>query len=149
MNGGAHYDFNIALSKFTSALNTTTTKVEAFGEGVKEATVDKFSGNLGANLSMANSEKDFYATVALKTMDKRASNYDSTASGISEYQTQMDRQARADRMGEIYEYGRYDTQEMRANQYSTPPVQINGDSSVSTPDINMTMLEFIQLQLQS
>lgn len=146
--GGGHYDFNLALSGFTGALNKATANVESFGVGLKEATVDKFEGNLSSNPAFS-SEQDFYSTVALRTMDKRASEYDSTASGISEYQTQMDRQAKADRTGEIYEFGRYDTQEMRANQYSTPPIQINGDSSVSTPDINMTMLEFIQLQLQS
>lgn len=146
MGSGNHYDFTVRLSQFASALNTATANVQSFGAGIKEATVDKFEGNLSSNPAFS-SEQDFYSTVALRTMDKRASEYDSTASGISEYKTQMERMKDPNSTitDEDVAYG---TRRIES-QYTTPPIQINGDSSVSTPDINMTMLEFIQLQLQS
>lgn len=154
--GGGHYDLFVGLSGATGALSKFSGAVNNATDALKTGFLDFIEQNVG-NL------QDYLAKLQIKDAssdyDARTAGYNQMASGISTYETQMERQARekaefesdSKNIGKKYipQPGELETQVIPVMNYGTTPTTFNADTSVTARGIDMTLLEFTQLMFQS
>ena len=142
-----HYDFNIALNGLSGAVTKTTGTITEMGKAVVDAT-SAFGGDFIEHLKKASQMTIQNADPNYK--DPLLEGYKGIkGAGASSHLTEMETKAILDSAGKPFNPNQYSTQEMRAQQYPEPKTQFNSGGASLPQGVDMTMLEFLQLQFQS